>query len=308
MLAFLFVSLAAAQSTSATGFVTSDATCGSIKQSLCWSDPTAPVDQDCMEMDFGIMQVLLQMPMLGGSGDYLCPLPTTDPCADGSFGPGFVLDATTAPILAFFGFAVSVFSTAHLDTPLTQIHPILNSIYECEARAAGLVWADYAGTWTMAQSCMNDADCMTALTNIRTVSSNKDEMNPGMNKKAEAVWDEVSLIGMWLPLQKDNALCDYDLTNLFCNGHEGNDNDQLCNIVFAALAEENVLALTWIMTATALMFNDPDEIVAHCNDTMAKGIAMLLGLTIAGASIGGILLTAITCCCINKSSSKQDAI
>jgi len=306
MLAFLFVSLAAAQSGSATGFVTSDATCDFIKQSLCWSDPAAPVDADCMNMDFAIMQVLLQMPMLGGSGDYLCP--TTQTCADGSYGPAFVLDATTAPLLAFFSFAVSVMATAQLPTPLTQIHPTLNSIYECEARAAGLVWADYAGTWTLAQSCMNDADCMTALTNIRTVSSNKDEMNPGMNKKAEALWDEVSFIGMWLPLQKDHALCDYSQTGLFCNGHEGNDDDQLCNVIFAALAEENVMALTWIATATALMFNDPDEIIAHCNDTMAKGIAMLLGLTISGAAIGGILLTAITCCCINKSSSKQDAI
>lgn len=305
MLAFLFVSLAAASvSTDSTGFVPSDPVCAGMKAALC-------ADADCMTLDVGIMQVILQMPMLGGSGDYLCPLAGT--CASGSFAPAFAMtDETSADVLATFAFAVSVYATAQT-AALTQIHPALNAVYECEARAVGLVWADHVGTWTIAQSCMNDAACMTALTNIRTVSSNKDEMSGFMNKKTPAVWDEfaidgISLLPFWLPNQKGHVFCNSAGTGgLFCNGHEGNDNDQLCNVIFAAMVEENVLAMTWIATAAGLMFNSPNEILADCNSRMTGQMSMLLGLIGSGAAVGGVLLTAITCCCI-KRSSKQDTI
>merc|ERR1712176_546950 len=111
---------------------------------------------------------------------------------------------------------------------------------------------------------------MDALTNIRVTSSNKDEMNPGMNKKAEAVWDEFAVSGtpllpLWLPIQAGHVFCNGPATGgLFCSGHDGNDNDQLCNVVFAAMAEENALAMGFLTAATGLLFDNPDDILTHC--------------------------------------------
>jgi hypothetical protein len=279
-----------------------------MKDALCWSSTTGVVaDANCQAMDFGIAQSVLQMPLVGGGADFACV--ATMSCDPATFGADLPLGATTAPLLAFFAQAVSMSQTAASATPLTQIYPTLASIYECEARAMGLVWANIAGPWTMTQSCIETPGCKTALDNIRKVSSSKDEMLPIMNKKAEATWDYVDLLDMYIPMQAGNALCNGPGTaGYFCSGHGGNDNDALCNIVFAALDEENLLALTWIATAASLMFNGPDDIIAHCNESMAKGMAMLLGLTISGAAVGGILITSIACCLCRGRSRKEDAI
>lgn len=316
MLGLFLVSIASAQQlmTYQTGFVPSDPYCLSLKNSLCYSDPTAPVDPNCLAFDLAIMGAVLQMPAFGGSGDYTCTHPLLvavlggTPCDVSSYGPAFVLDQDLAGILAFMAFATTVSGTAATSTPLTQIYPTLNTIYECEARALGLVWANYHAIWDVTQVCMNDADCIAALDSIREVTSSKDNMLPGMNKKAEANWDYVPFIDMYLPLQSGNQLCSFQATGMFCADHDGNNDDALCNIVFAALAEENAMAMTWITTATATMFDDPDEIVAHCNVVMAKNIGMLVGLTVSGAAVGGILLTAITCCCMNRRRNKEEGI
>lgn len=269
MFFYFLISNVVAQSVSnATyGFVPVHAECINIKTSLCSGDP------NCVALDAGIIGFLMSDPAMAGFAGQLPP---------GMVGvPGVFPPETLALNLAQVAFMVSYNQTGG---SVTQIYPSLNAVYECEARNEGLIWAEYADTWSAVQVCMEDTACLDAFDSIREASSDKP---PAPFGKFSATWTYVPYIDFWMPLAVDN------------------DNDAYCGIVFAALAEENIKAINGLIAWATLNLNG-DDLLGHCNDAVAKyTLGLVAGLS-AGCLVFGLLVMGLGCYCCN--GRKKEAI
>jgi hypothetical protein len=265
----LLISNVVAQSVSnATyGFVPIHAECINIKTSLC------SIDATCMALDAAIIGTMMSFEGFEG---FYGQMPAGMVGVAGVFPP-----QTLAATLAQFAFMVSYNATGGA---LTQIYPSLNAVYECEARNEGLVWAQYADTWSAVQICFEDADCLAAFDSIREASSDKP---PAPFGKFGSTWTFIPEIDFWMPLAVDN------------------DNDAYCGIVFAALAEENIKAINGLIAWATLNLNG-DDLLGHCNDAVAKyTLGLVAGLS-AGCLVFGLLVMGLGCYCCN--GRKKDAI
>jgi len=169
---------------------------------------------------------------------------------------------------------------------MNQIDKTLNSILDCEAQSAGLIWADYIGYYTTMQTCMSDPDCVTAMDNIRKTSS---DTPPAPFKKFASTWDHHASLDWYAP-SLDNS------------------KDAFCGISFTAAAEGNMKAIYHLDSASALLMEDGDSIVKHCGEGIAKMVGSLIMLVGALSFFGGLLPACIGCYCWNKRQNKENGI
>jgi hypothetical protein len=179
-----------------------------------------------------------------------------------------------------------------------------NAILECEARNAGLVWADYSSSFGTIASCMADLDCAAAFTTIVATSS---ATPPEPFDGNPATWTTAH------PMLAHTGLPIPDPTNTI---------DAYCGILFTALDVENIKANDFIaLYATQLLplLTNPalggpgeitgDEVLVHCNnkvdehidDITQKVFVAILG-TAFGSFFGGVIIASLACCCYNRRS------
>lgn len=192
------------------GFTPAHAECINIKTLLC--------DANCAAFDVPIAQQTLST--LGATS-----LPAG-------------ITAQTGALWAQMAYAVTYNATAGT---MMQVYPVLESIFECESRNAGLIWANFVGFFKALQTCQSDSGCANAWTNIRTNSTDVTQYVGGSE------WDHQTVFEWWVP----------SLTT--------NTDDQGCNIFFAALAENNAKALNLVVSSLALLNPDGNSAMEHCN-------------------------------------------
>lgn len=281
---FFFIATAFAQtfSTPATGFVPANTECLAL-----------PCDAECIGIGYNTtIGLLTQLQALGVITDLSLGIPS-----------GITED--TAAYWAALGYIVSTQHTQRQTTGMKfEINPKLNAIFECEARNANLVWADYTTSLATIQSCMMDTACQTAFSLIVTKSATSP---PEPFDSAPATWTSthpmLSHLGVPIPAT-DNSI------------------DAYCGILFTALEVENIRAINFIaLYATELLplltsvaLGGPgaitgDEVLVHCNnkvdehidDITQKVFVAILG-TAFGSFFGGVIIASLACCCYNKRS------
>merc|ERR1719228_2790777 len=193
---------------------------------------------------------------------------------------------------ATMAFWVSFNGTYGKPGMLMQIHPTLRAVYECDARAAGLVWADYELLWMSAQSLLTDTNnaAFLAFEAIRVAATDSPKI-----KDAGATYSP-------------NAYLNGFMTPLPAN----NDMDAYCNIVFAALEEENMKALSFIVNYATYDPSMPsgNALLAHCNEKMEelvmKAVIPLVAGVGAGCLVAGLAMACIGCWCYNKNNANKN--
>jgi len=181
---------------------------------------------------------------------------------------------------------------------MDQIYPALNAVYECEARNSGLIWANYLGVWSATQTCRDDAACVTAWTNIRT-NTIAGTMDLGTKQDDGAIWMHIPAIDWYVP-------------------DPSNTDAQFCNMVFAALEEENAKATYILVSMTALWFTAERQasILAFCNKDMEDFVVgvvtthvvkSILIFTFVGLAVGSFF-TGVGCWCCNRKSKAVNGV
>lgn len=250
------------------GFVPSVPTCARLKSLLCR-------DSDCRTVD---TTIAYQVMATAG----VTSLPAG-------------LTTATGGLWAQMAFVVTYFGTGG---GVNSIHPVMNWVFECEAFYTGQTWADYVGVWKATQTCMNDADCVTAFTNIRTKSESGD-VEAGTSQDKGANWMYIAEIDWYVPDAANNVEANY------------------CNMFFAALAEENAKATYLLSSMTALLFTNEysKSINEYCSSDMeafVEGIVTtfvtkyIIIFTFVGI-FAGALSTGLGCWCCNRRSKSISA-
>jgi len=217
--------------------------------------------------------------------------------------PGGV-DETMAPMWAAIAYITSTTITLNAGDMLMEINPKFNNILECEARNAGLVWADYSTSFGTIATCLADIECATAFSLIVTKSATAPP-EPFDNSPADWTTEHTLLAHLGIPIP--------DPTNT---------EDALCGVLFTALEVENIKAINFIaLFATELLplLTDPllggpgvitgDEVLVNCNnkvdehidDITQKVFVAILG-TAFGSFFGGVIIASLACCCYNRRS------
>merc|ERR1719228_3224571 len=177
------------------------------------------------------------------------------------------MTAQTGALWGAVGFMASFNATYGTAGMLMQIHPTLRAVYECDARAAGLVWADYELLWMSAQSLLTDTNnaAYIAFEAIRVAATDSPKIkDAGATYKPNAY-----LNGFMTPLPADN------------------DMDAYCNIVFAALEEENMKTLSFIVNYATYGADMPNgnALLAHCNEKMEELVMKAVIPLVAGVGV-----------------------
>jgi len=265
--------MASAQITNSTGFVPTHAECVTLKNTLC-------TDAFCLMADVAIGgQVLDFITLTTGTPTPMLPSGMT---------------AGTALLWAQMGYVVTNVVSAGFNTPMDQVHPSLNAVYECEARKSGLVWANYIGAWSATQTCRADTACVTAWTNIRT-NSIAGKIELGTVQDDGAKWMQIEAIDWYVP----------DPTNT---------NTQFCNMAFATQEEKNAKAAYLLGAMTALWFTPEQQ--ASILDTCEQDITDFVGkivfkfmliFSFVGLACGS-LFTGLGCWCCNRKSKAVNGV
>jgi len=279
MIFFLILAIAQAQTNATNGFVPAHQECIDIMDASC-SNQTA-----CWHVKLNMAQLAMGVDPNGVNGTLIGFAPT-------GLYPGFtaveneITKEELAHVWAQYAFGVTKYIYGTNSVEMNQIDKVLNSILDCEAQHAGLIWADYVGFYTSMQTCMSDPDCVTAMNNIRKAASEKP---PKPFHKFASNWDYYEAIDWYAP-------------NL------DNSKDAFCGISFAAAAEGNMKAIYHLDAASALLLTDANDIVKHCGEGITKMIISSLVLFSCLSFFGGLVPALIGCYCWNKRQNKENGI